>query len=79
MKQGETESSVNYMKRFRINLDTLIAAGGKYVLYCPELVEMNDKTNITEDEKKLEENRFKAIVFLKRSDPVRYGAFMAEL
>ena len=79
MRQGETESDVNYMKRFRINLDILIAARGKHVLYSPELVEANDKTNIIEDEKKLEESRFKAIVFLKRSDPVRYGAFIAEL
>ena len=79
MRQGETESDVNYMKRFRINLDILIAARGKHVLYSPELVEANDKISITEDEKKLEKSRFKAIAFLKRSDLVRCRAFMAEL
>ena len=79
MRQGETESDANYMKRLRINLDTLIAAGGKHILYSPELVEANDKISITEDEKKLEKSRFKAIAFLKRSDLVRCRAFMAEL
>ena len=79
MKQGETESDVNYMKRFHVNLDTLIAAGGKHILCSPELVQAQDKDKVTADEKKLEESRFKAIVFLKRSDPNRYGDFLIEL
>ena len=63
MKQGETESDVNYMKRFRVNLDTLISAGGKHILYSPELVEAQDKSNVKEAEKMAEESKFKAIVF----------------
>ena len=54
MKQGETESDVSYMKRFRVNLDTLISSGGKHILYSPELVEAKDKSNITKKEKELE-------------------------
>ena len=67
------------MRRFRVTLDTLIVAGGKDMLYSPELVETKDKSNITDDEKKREENRFKAIVFLKRSDLAHYSDFLTEL
>ena len=79
MKQGESESDTSYMKRFKVNLDTLYSAGGKHILCSPELVEAVDKDNITDKEKEVEENKFKAIILLKRSDPNRYGAFLTEL
>ena len=79
MRQGENESDSAYMKRFRVNLDTLYSAGGKHILCSPELMEAVDKDNPTDLERETEENKFKAIVFLKRSDPIRYGEFLAEL
>ena len=57
MKQGETESNSAYMKRFHVNLDTLISSGGKHILCSPELVEAIDKNNITAKEKEIEESR----------------------
>ena len=79
MKQGDTESDVGYMKRFRVNIDTLVSAGGKHILCSPELAEAQDQNDIKDDERKKEESRFKAIIFLKRSDPGRYADFLLEL
>ena len=79
MKQGNEESDSAYMKRFRVNLDTLCSAGGRHILCSPELIEAADKDNITDAERESEESKFKAIVFLKRSDPTRYGGFLTEL
>ena len=79
MRQGDTESDTSYMKRFRVNTDTLIAAGGQHIFCSPELMDAVDKDNPTEKEKQIEEDKFKAIVFLKRSDQGRYGNFLTEL
>ena len=61
------------------NLDTLYSVGGKHILCSPDLIDAADKDNITDAEIEAEENKFKAIVFLKRSDPTRYGGFLTEL
>ena len=79
MRQGENESDSAYMKRFQVNCDTLFSAGGKHILCSPELIQAADPKNITEDEREKEESKFKAIVFLKRSDQSRYGTFLTEL
>ena len=79
MRQGENENDSAYMRRFKVNLDTLLSAGGRHILCSPELVEAADKKNITNEEREKEESKFKAIVFLKRSDPIRYGSFLTEL
>ena len=47
MRQGESENDTAYMKRFRVNLDTLYSAGGKYILCSPELIEAHDSNNPT--------------------------------
>ena len=79
MKQGESESDSAYMKRFNVNCDTLVSAGGKHILCSPELADAIDKKNMSEKEVEVEESKFKAMVFLKRSDPGRYEEFLREL
>ena len=79
MRQGENESDTSYMKRFRVNLDTLISAGGRHILCSPDLVEAVDKDNVMDSEKEAEESKFKAMIFLKRSHQGRYGEFLTEL
>jgi len=79
MRQGENEHDSAYMRRLRVNIDTLLSAGGRHILCSPELIEAVDNKNIAEKEREKEESKFKAIVFLKRSDPVRYGSFLTEL
>ena len=54
-------------------LDMLYSAGGKHILCIPELMEVKDSNNLTKEECEGEEKKFKAIVFLKQSDPKRYG------
>jgi len=76
MRQGENEHDSAYMRRLRVNIDTLLSAGGRHILCSPELIEAVDNKNIAEKEREKEESKFKAIVFLKRSDPVRYGSFL---
>ena len=79
MKQGDRESDTAYMKRFKVNLDTLLSAGGKHILCSPELADCTDPKNMSEAEVDAEEAKFKAIVFLKRSDPHRYNELNMEL
>ena len=79
VRQGENESDTSYMKRFCVNLDTLISAGGRHILCSPDLVEAVDKDNVMASEKEAEESKFKAMVFLKRSDQGQYGEFLTEL
>jgi hypothetical protein len=42
MKQGESKSDSSYMKRFEMNVETLITAGGRHILCSPELMDMAD-------------------------------------
>ena len=79
IRQGENESDSGYMKRFKINMDTLLSAGGRHILCSPELADTADPDKITDLERDIEEAKFKAIVFLNRSDPVRYGDLNTEL
>ena len=70
MKQGESENDSSYMKRFEMNTETLLTAGGKHILCSPELM---DKVNVdaTDEEIEIEENKFKAICYIKRGDQNR--------
>ena len=45
----------------------------------PELSDVVDPKNMTEEEIKEEEAKFKDIVFLKRSDSTRYGELLKDL
>ena len=45
----------------------------------PELADVTDPKNMTDDEINDEEAKFKSIVFLKRSDQARYGGLLTEL
>ena len=70
IRQGENESDSDYMKRFQINMNTLLSAGGRHILCSSELADTADSNKITNLERDIEEAKFKAIVFLNRSDPV---------
>jgi hypothetical protein len=78
MRQGEAESDSGYMKRFEMNVETLITAGGRHILCSPELMD-KEEDEPTEDEIDVEENKFKAICFIKRSDPNRYKSLLNDL
>ena len=79
MRQRENESGALHMKRFKVNLDTLISAGEKYILCSPELMEVVNPDKATDDKTEVEENKFKALAFLKRSDNKIHGDFLQEL
>jgi len=42
-------------------------------------MEAADKKNFMEEEREIEESKFKAIVSLKRSDPARYESILNEI
>jgi len=79
MRQGCTESNAEYMKRFTTYLQTLDVAGGRHILCSPKIVDAVDTKNPTRDEINAEEERFKAMCHLKRSDSVRYGKMLKSL
>ena len=56
-----------------------MSASGRDILYSPELAEEVNKDNITRAEREVEIDKFKAIVFLKRSDLTQYEELNTEL
>ena len=79
IQQGENESDSGYMKRFKINVDMLLSPGGIHILYSPEPADAVDPDNITELERNVKDTKFRAIVFLNRSDLAQYGDLNLEL
>ena len=75
MRQGDHESDTIYMKRFKTNLDKLLSARGEHILCSPELAGEFYTNNLMQEVIDVEEAKFKAILFLKRSDKSRYGSF----
>jgi rubrerythrin len=73
-----SESDSGYMKRFEMNIETLIMAGGRHILCSPELMDKEDD-ELTKEEIETKENKFKAICFIKRSDPNRYKSLLSDL
>ena len=78
LHQRREESEDDYMKRFKAACDTVIAAGGSN-LFCS--TEIMDKAGSipTSNEIKVEEEKFKAIWYLKLSDKARHGDLMRDL
>lgn len=78
MRQGATESNDNYLKRYNSNLQTLELAGGEHIFCSPQLTDKSIDT-MSDDEIKEEEDKFKAVCLLQRSDPERYDDLCNDL
>jgi hypothetical protein len=77
-EQHNGESDDDYMKRFKASVETLISAGGRQIFCSPEIME--SKTDIpTKAERSAEEEKFKAICYLKQSDKSRHGSLLRDL
>ena len=78
MRQGQFESNDSYLERFNSNIKTLEMAQGKHVLCATDLMDKNSDVP-TAQEIRNEEEKFKAILFLKRSDEGRYKELISKL
>ncbi len=78
IQHGLIESADTYMKRFKANIDTLISAGDRYIL-CSETIMDKDSTDPTDAEIIVEEEKFKAMMYLKQSDKSRHGRIISNL
>lgn len=79
MHQGQTESNDDYLRRFKSNLESLIMAGGGHFFYSC-VISSIEKHLATKKEIEAEEECFKAMCFLKQSDPQeRYGDLIKSL
>ena len=79
MKQGDTEPNDSFLERFKSNVNTVDLSHGKYV-FCPiTLIKPADLACATEEEKKKECEKMKAVLMLKNSDYKRYGALSNRL
>ena len=78
MRQGQFESNDSYLERFNSNVKTLEMAQGKHVLCANELMDKESDLP-TAQEIRNEEEKFKAILFLKRSDEGRYKELTSKL
>eukprot|EP00957_Ditylum_brightwellii_P149142 11357723-Ditylum_brightwellii.AAC.1 len=78
MQQGQDESLDSYMQRFNGNIQTLELVGRTHIICSPELMEIAG-SDPTDAEKKTEEEKFKAMLLLKRLDPVCYNDLVEEL
>lgn len=61
-----------------MNAETLIMVGGKHILCSHELME-KDGNEPTDKEIDIEENKFKAICFVKCGDPNRHKSLLNDL
>ena len=74
IKQGSSETNDSYRKRINAYALTLKLAGGEHVLWSPTLIEKTDKTKPpTDDDKKKEIEKFKAMLMILCADSGRYG------
>ena len=73
------EGDDGYIKRARLEIETLILAEGRCVLCNTDIVQAADQAKPSEKETKIEEEKFSAIHLLQTSDPVRYGNLNKEL
>ena len=78
MRQGQFESNDSYLEIFNSNIKTLEMAQGKHILCATDLME-KDSDVPTAQEIRNEEEKFKAILFLKRSDEARYKDLVSKL
>jgi hypothetical protein len=77
-EQYSNESDNEYLKRFKASIETLISAGGKQMLCSTEIMEKKGEI-ATRAEIAVEEEKFKAICYLKQSDKSRHGGLIREL
>ena len=75
-RQGQSESDDDYLNRFNARLQNLELAGGKHMMYSPELIGIENPSG---EEIKQERERFKAMCFILRADEGRYGELLDEL
>ena len=75
MKQQQSESNDHYMERFMSNVHTLEMARGGHIFCTHELVRCEDGQDPT-DQQYAEEERFKAAIFIRRSDENRYKTLL---
>eukprot|EP00957_Ditylum_brightwellii_P034913 2645624-Ditylum_brightwellii.AAC.1 len=68
MQQGDTELNDRFLKLFKVNAQTLELAGGEHI-FCSEQLE---GSSVSSDNNKKAIERFKAVLFMKQSDPGRY-------
>ena len=78
MKQGNQESNDNYLARFKTNVAAVELTGRKHIFASPTLCGMGDQEMTTEEINE-EANKSKAIIFLKCSDDLRFGALSKRL
>ena len=79
MQQGGDESDDNLMKIVKANIDTLTSAGGEHILCSGETIMDKVGTEPTDSERKIKEENFKAVMFLKQSDKLRHKKLITDL
>ena len=60
-RQGTLEGDDDYIKQEKLEIETLILAGGSHVFCSPEIMEASDKAKSTEKETTGEEEKISAI------------------
>jgi hypothetical protein len=79
MRQGQNESNDSLLKCAKSMVETLSLAGGDHVLYSPQFSDARSPNYLTEDERKLEIDKFCAVHLLAAADPHRYKDLNEEL
>ena len=78
MRRGQFESNDSFLERFNSNIRTLEMAQGKNILCAMDLMEKATDKPMAQEIRN-EEEKFKAILFLKRSDEGRYKSLSSKL
>ena len=78
MRQGQFEPNNSSLQRFNSNIKTVEMANGNHIFCATEIME-KEGADPTLQEVRIEEEIFKVILFLKRSDEGRYKGLMNSL
>ena len=79
MRQQANESNDRYTQRFKANVQTVELAKGGHMFISHELLDCPNDEDPTVEEMVREEEKFKAIIMMKRSDESRYKNLMSDL
>ena len=79
MRQQDNESNDHYVERFKANVHTVELARGGHIFCSHELLDLPEDQVPSEEQIQKEEEMFKAIILLARSDEKRYKKLLTDL
>ena len=79
LRQGEAEGNDKYLERFQSCVNTVELAQGKDIFCIDSMAKSEGSVGLSDEDRAIEEQRSKAVLFLELSDMKRYGNLSSDL